>query len=426
MSIDNDRINGPAISSIRSIPLPEFKIHFLDNGVPVYYINEGSQELLKLDVVFNGGRLAETQKTQSRSIGAMLKEGTSNYTGEQLSTFFDYHGASYNSFSSMDFTTITLFSLTKHFPKLISRFSDIVFEPSFPSGELDKLVKNSIQRLQMDKAKNDIVAYRNITEKVFGKEGKYGYNSTVDTYKNLTRNTLLSYYEEMISTQSCTLFLSGKFDTSTFDVLNQHFGKWNYKGNYEPNYPVREFEEGNFFFDSPNKLQSAIRIGRHFGNRKHEDFSKLSFLSNVFGGFFGSRLMKNIREDKGYTYNIYSDLDTMLHDGYFYIATELAGKHVEPGLEEIFKEMRNLQENLIPEAELNMNKNYILGNLLNSLDGPFQSIRIIKSTILNDQTKEDLEGVIRTFANITAEELRETAIKYLNPSDYTQVIVGGR
>ncbi|MDA9773443.1 insulinase family protein [Saprospiraceae bacterium] len=416
---------GPPIHNIRQIPLPAFQVITLDNGIPLYFINKGSQELAKLDVVFEGGRISETNKTQSRVFGSLLKEGTSNQNSEELSAYFDYHGAAYSTKTSLDFTTITLFSLSKHFAKLMPTFSSVIFDPIFPQKEFDKFIKNSIQRLQNDRSKNDIVAYRNLTAHIFGAESNYGYNSSEETYNNLSRDSILSYYNDFLSQQPCYLFLSGSYDDSLIESINQEFGQWKYGGNeWSPTYKKHKATLGQYKYSSKNTLQSAFRIGREFGDRRHEDFTKLSFLSNVFGGFFGSRLMKNIREEKGYTYNIYSDIDTLLYDGYFYIATELAGEHVDKTRSEIYKEMDILKNELISLEELEMNKNYILGNLLNSVDGPFQAIRLIKSSVLNKQTESDLSKMINTFINITPEEIQETARKYFDQNSFCEVIVG--
>ena len=418
------RKTGPPIANIRNIPLPEFQLVTLDNGIPVYFINDGSQKLIKLDVVFEGGRMSETQKTQSRVFGAQLKEGTSTMNSEAQSQLFDYYGATYSASSSLDFVTVSLFTLTKHFEKLISPFHDVLFDPVFPQKELDKFKANSIQRLKNDQSKNDIVSYRNLTSNLFGKEHVYGYNSSEETYNALNRESMLSYYQDVLHKQPCKMFLSGSYDEDVMELINKHFGQWSYKGDAALKYTPGVSIGGSHLYESPNKLQVAIRMGRMFGNRVHPDFAKLSFLSNVFGGFFGSRLMKNIREEKGYTYNIYSDIDTLLYDGYFYIATEMAGEHVENALEEIHKEMDILRNELISPEELDMNKNYILGNILNSVDGPFQAIRLIKSTVLNNQSTDNLQDMIDTFANITAEEVRETARKYLDPADFSRVLVG--
>lgn len=425
MKLQNSiRKNGPPIASIRNINLPEYEIMYLDNGIPVYYINQGSQELTKIDVVFRGGRHRESKPSLARTFGSMMKEGTVHTPSENISAFFDYYGATFNCGSSLDHTSFTLFSLSKFFPKLVSQFAEIIFEPAFPIADLDKFKQNSIEKLKMDVSKNEVMAYRYLTSELFGESHIYGYNSTKESFSNIIQDDLHHFHKDMVDYQNCFIFLAGKYEKDLLTSLNNSFGKWNYSGLGKINYTPGIESPNQTSYDSPNKLQSAIRLGRHFGSKKHPDYGKLSFLTNVLGGYFGSRLMKNIREDKGYTYNIYSDIDTMLKDGYFYITSELDKEYINPAIDEIFKEMNDLSYNSIPKEELEMNRNYIMGNLLSSLDGPFQAMRLIKSAILSDQSLDEISQIINIYATIDAEELKQTAKKYLNPDDFFRVIVG--
>lgn len=421
--LTRNRQFGPSIQSIRNIPIPTFNVFQLDNGIQVHYINDGSQELCKLDVVFEGGRHTEDKAVQARAFSTLLKEGTQSKNSAELSDFFDYYGASYTTRSSLDYTTITLMSLSKHFPKLISVLGEMILQAVFPQEELDKFVTTSIRRLEQDNAKNDILAYKKLTDKIFGSQNVYGYNSTAEDYQTISRTDILDYYKGCLSEQKCHIFLCGKFTDDIIRALNQALGQWDYKGDLQIEYLREASSPQQLRFFGKQELQGAIKLGRHFGNRHQEDYANLIFLSNILGGFFGSRLMKNIREDKAWTYNIYSDLDAMLFDGYFHISTEMAPEHIDSAIVEIHKEMERLANELVPMDELDMNKNYILGNLLTAIDGPFQAIRLIKSAVLNRRTREDVERTIHTFAEMTPDLLCTTAQKYLNPADYTHIIV---
>lgn len=423
MQQDSLRVHGPQISDIRNVPVPEYEIFYLDNGIPIYYINKGSQDLTRLDIVFEGARHRESQKTLSRAFGSMTKEGTNTLSSAEISAYFDFYGATYNCNISLDFTTFSLFSLTRFFPTLLDAFTSLIFDPQFPKSELKKYIKNSKEKMLMDWSKNEVVAYQKLTENIYGSEDVYGYNSSVSTFDAINKDALKGFHQDLLTHQKCAIFLAGKFHLSLLDVINGFFGKWAYKGDAEILYSPSTFKPASLVFPAPSKLQSAIRMGMPFGSKRHEDYGNISFLNNVFGGFFGSRLMKNIREDKGYTYNIYSDIDTMLMDGYFYIACELDKEYVNPAMEEIAKEMDILKNKPISHEELNMNKNYILGNLLTSVDGPFQAIRMVKSAILNRQTLDDVDQIIQSFINMTPEKVMETANKYLNFDKFLHVLV---
>ncbi len=426
MKIDNyTRRNGPPIQLIKNVPLPRFLSYTLDNGLPVYYIRQGSQELVKLDIVFKGGRHREKAKSLCKIFASVIKEGTLHDNAESLSSFFDTYGASYNSRSSLDYTTFTIMSLSKFFPLLIQKFSEIILEPAFKKSEIQKSIENHCRKLELNNSKNEIIAYRQLTEKLFGSEEVYGYNSSESSYKGITKELLHDYHRDMLEEQECYLFLCGQYDDVVEQAINKAFGQWKYKGNAEISYDKKNLSpDKRYNFPSAQEHQSAIRIARKFGNRKDKAYAQMSFLNNVLGGYFGSRLMKNIREEKGYTYNIFTSLDTMLYEGYFYVSTDVSPKYLDATIKEIYKEMEMLRTTKISKEELEMNRNYLLGNLLTAVDGPFQSIRIIKSAILNNESEEDLARTIDVFMNINADELQKTAEKYLDPSEFIEVIIG--
>jgi predicted Zn-dependent peptidase len=171
-------------------------------------------------------------------------------------------------------------------------------------------------------------------------------------------------------------------------------------------------------------LQTAIKIGRRLFDRHHPDFNGMVVLNTLLGGYFGSRLMTNIREKKGFTYNIYSTVDAYLLDGCFYIATEVSPEKSAAAVRAIFSEMKKLREKLVPEEELSMVRNYILGMMLNGLDGPINSSDMVRNQIVENQSPEHFEALVETVRSISAEALQALANQYLQPKDFWVVTVG--
>jgi zinc protease len=146
-------------------------------------------------------------------------------------------------------------------------------------------------------------------------------------------------------------------------------------------------------------------------------------LNTLLGGFFGSRLMSNIREDKGYTYGIHSYLMNHMHESGWLISTE-AGKDVcEATIAEVYKEMQILRDEPVDEEELLLVRNYMMGGLLGDLDGPFQIIGRWKNIILNNLTEQYFYDSINTIKSITTEELMALANKYLRPEEFYELVV---
>lgn len=170
-------------------------------------------------------------------------------------------------------------------------------------------------------------------------------------------------------------------------------------------------------------MQGAIRIARPFPNRHHPDFMKVMVLNTVLGGFFGSRLMANIREDKGYTYGIHSYVQNHIRQSAWVISTEAGRDVCEATIEEIHKEMKKLRKEKIDADELLLVRNYLVGTILGDLDGPFHIMGRWKNLVLNNLEQSYFYDSVKTIKTISAEELKELANKYLVPEDFYELVV---
>jgi zinc protease len=173
----------------------------------------------------------------------------------------------------------------------------------------------------------------------------------------------------------------------------------------------------------PEAPQSSIRIGRQLFNRNHPDAAGFYILDTLIGGYFGSRLMTNIREDKGFTYNIESSFDPMRFDGCWYIECEVAHEAVEETLTEIYREMDELRSRLVPATELRMLKGYLLGNYLTMVDGPFATGELLRSVLSDGLDMTAFDELVRVTREISAADLMQLAQRYLHPDDCWEVIV---
>jgi predicted Zn-dependent peptidase len=173
-----------------------------------------------------------------------------------------------------------------------------------------------------------------------------------------------------------------------------------------------------------DSVQTAILIGCRLYARNHPDYNDWIVLNTILGGYFGSRLMTNIRENKGFTYNIFSTFDTMHYDGCFYIGTEVGNDMVDKTLKEIYREMKILQKKAVSENELSMVKNYLLGNMLTMLDGPFNIIDIVKTTTLEQLPDNSFATLVESIKTITPQKIQTLAKKYLGPEKMWEVVVG--
>lgn len=420
-----NRAQSPPVKEILNIDLPTAESFTLDNGIPVKIINKGTQDILKLEVVFFAGRPFEEKRLVARATSGLLKEGTESYTSAQIAEKVDFYGGTLSVPFGLDTSNIILYSLSRHFEKLLPLLAEIVLAPSFPEVELNTFIQNSCHRLQIDLSKTDVVAYRKITEYIFGEDHPYGYNSYPETYEALHREDLIQHYRKNYSSKNCAIFLSGKVRKADISLLNKFLGQGM---NASPKPSPITYNTDNIpqkiKITHPESVQTAIRIGCQLFDRKHPDYNDWFVLNTILGGYFGSRLMANIREDKGYTYNIFSTIDTMLYGGYFYIGTEVGNDLVEVTLNEIYKEMRLLQDEPVKTDELSMVKNYLLGNMLTMLDGPFNMMDIVKATTLEQLSEDSFSQLVENIKSISPEKIQSLANKYLDSDKMWEVVVG--
>ena len=416
---------APPIKRIQKLHLPKPKKIKLANGLPVYIIDMGTQEVLKLQLVFRAGRPFEKKRLISKATSRLLKEGTTNFSSATIAEQIDFYGATLSTPTNLDNSNLVFYTLNKHFETLIPLVTELLLAPTFPEEELVAYIDNSKRRLQVDLTKNDVVAYRKVTEYIFGADHPYGYNSDNEAYDNVKRADLIQHFNQHYNARNCELFISGKVTDEVIRLLDQHIGQLPVgRKSRMTKLDLTKVVPEKRHISIPNSMQTAIRIGKRIIGRTHPDFAGFTVLNTILGGYFGSRLMMNIREKKGYTYNIYSTQDTMLHDACFYISTEVGSQYAEVAKNEIYKEIDVLCNELIPEEELEMVRNYMLGNMLNMIDGPFHVADVIKTLVLNEMPFETFDTLINTVNTISAKELRGLAQKYLYNQQMWEVTAG--
>ena len=237
---------------------------------------------------------------------------------------------------------------------------------------------------------------------------------------------MLAHFKQMYQPSNCTLLVAGKISPDTFKQVTDTFDSWT-NGVTKPDgsQPSLQPSSEHFYFtEKPDALQSAIRMGRATINRTHPDFPALQVLNTVLGGYFGSRLMANIREDKGYTYGIGSGMSSLKQSGSLFIATEVGADVCNAAVSEIEKEVNLLRTQLIPDEELSLVRNFMLGSLLGSLENVFSHADKFKNLYFSGLGYEYYDLYVNTVKTVTAAQLQQLAIQYLNLDEFYKVIVG--
>ena len=398
----------------------------LDNGVEVYSIHAGAQEVVMVEMVFFAGNWYEEKNVVAASTNFMLKNGTKQKKAFAINEHFEFYGSYLNRGCHNETATMTLHTLGKHIPKLLPVMAELLTESIFPEDELAIYKQNQKQRLSINLKKCDFVANRLIDEYLFGYDHPYGKYSSAEHYDNINIDDLKQFYNQFYTNGKCIIFVAGILPADIQEQINSAFGHLSFNQKPLPaitHEAVPFIEKKHQITNDVNGVQAAIRIARPFPSRHHPDFSKVQVLNNLFGGFFGSRLMSNIREDKGYTYGIQSYLQNLIQQSAWMISTE-AGRDVSAAtISEVYKEMARIKTEPIPNDEINLVRNYMMGSLLNDLDGPFQIISRWKSYVLNGLDENYFNKAINTIRTVTSVELQEMANKYLVEDEFYELVV---
>jgi predicted Zn-dependent peptidase len=421
-----DRKQVPAIVDAVdfNLQLKPYQKYILKNGTDVYAIDAGAEEVMLVEWVFAAGNYFEEQNLVAASVNFLLRNGTTKRTAFQINEHFEYFGSYLNRSCLHETASITLHCLTKHIGELLPVVKELITDSTMPQEELAIFQQNMKQRLKVNLKKSDFVAGRLIDAYLYGEQHPYGRFSSAEEYDALQREQLLQFYKKYYQQGKLIMFVAGKLPENLEQLLNDNFGDLANNKIATSEIAMQPAKEKKTrLTNDPDGVQGAIRIARPFPNRHHPDFLKAQMLNALFGGFFGSRLMSNIREDKGYTYGIHSYLQNHVQQSAWMVSTE-AGKEVcEATIEEVYKEMKRLREEPVKEDELLLVRNYMMGSILGELDGPFQIIARWKNIILNDLDEKYFYNSINTIKTVTSQELQQIAQKYLQPETFYELVV---
>lgn len=422
-----DRKQQPDYKSIENFNIIKAKKAKLDNDIPVYYINAGTQDLVKIDFIFNSGSWFQNKKLVASTTNSMFLEGTKTQNSQQIAEKLDFLGAYVQNEVNKHFGTITLYILNKYLTQGLEIISDILKNPVFPEKELNTLLKNRLQNFVINNKKTEKLARVYFNEKIFGSNHPYGIRYFEEDFTNVTRNDLVEFYQKYYNFNNCNILISGKIDDFHLIELNNFFGKEKLSENInlkEHKVDIQPSAEKIFYEEKKDAFQTALRIGKSTINMLHPDFNGLHVVNTIFGGYFGSRLMSNIREDKGFTYGIGSGLGSLLKSGYFVIVSEVKKEVREEAIKQIYIELDRMKNELVPEEELTIVKNYMLGDVLRGFDGAFSLSDAFKSLFEYNLDYDYYDNYINTIKNITSEEIQRLSEKYLQKETMFEVSVG--
>ena len=400
----------------------------LSNGIPLNVLNAGENEVVRIDFLIKGGRWQQVQPLQALFTNRMLREGPRRFTAAEIAERLDYYGAWLELSSASEHAYLTLYSLNKYLPETLDVLESIVKEPIFPEKELGVIIDTNIQQFLVNSSKVDFLAHRGLLKAVFGERHPGGRLVQEEDYHRITPSVLRDFYNRYYHSGNCSIYLSGKVTDECIRKVEQLFGSEPFGTGFrkpeKKEYLPVVSEEKRIFIERPDALQSAVRMGMLSLDRNHPDYLKFRVLVTLFGGYFGSRLMSNIREEKGYTYGISAGVMPYPGQGVLAVNAETANEFVEPLIAEVYHEIDRLQNDLVPAEELSMVQNYMSGEMCRSYESAFSLADawiFVQISGLRDSYFTDALDAVK---NVTPEEIRELAGKHLCKEKLKEVVSG--
>lgn len=423
-----DRTIAPPSGAFRPPHLPAYSRHQLSNGLEVYLLPFGQDEVLQLEWISRAGNAFLQQAGLANYSLANLQEGTDKRSAKQIAQELDQYGAWIGHDVGDEVVSLQLSMLSKQFAQIVPLFRDLLCEPSFPEENFVQMKARAQQNLLTASQKTSFQARRRFGHLLYGQGHPYGRHLGVPELEALSLVDIRTYHQHYLVPANTVLAICGRFETEAIlSVLEEQLGTIP-SGNaplltdYAEQAPQNQLTTELIERKGP---QSTIRMGHLSLSRHDDDYVGMRVLMSLLGGFFGSRLMKKIREEKGYTYGVYAALSGRPRYGQIVIQTDVANTYVEETRQLILDEMKRLQDHAPEEEELRLVKNYMLGQSLNQRETAFQLGGILRYHIASGIDFTEMEQRFLQIEALTPAKIRDLAQKWLRPEQMLSIICGG-
>lgn len=405
-----DRTRVPKINPVEHIHFVAPERIELGAFTELLWVKEVDDEAVKIDFIFNAGKLRGS-KIVAELTGELLLNGTPEMTSTEFNEAIDLLGGFVNVEVGPEDATVCVYGLTSTIAELIPIVMDAIINADFSQKEFEQELQTSKQEFLIAQEKVSTLARRAFVEKLLGNTD-YGRLTQLKDFSTVDRNSLVDFHAQFYQKGLMKICVVGNIDATIIEEFVQRGKYLCAQKDFSYKYPF-ETKPTSVYVEKAGAVQTAIRVGRILFNRTHEDYISFSVLNTIFGGYFGSRLMSNIREDKGYTYGIGSGIAQFKESGYFFISTEVGKDVADAALTEIKKEMERLANEIIPNEELELVRSYSIGKLLKGSDGPFAMMDRYLAVERFGMDLSHYDEVIQTIRTITPEQLQTLAKKYL-------------
>ena len=415
----------PELQDFGSYPFQKPKKETLNNGLDIFLIEGGNTDVCKIEIVFSNTNPTKFNHVVRDYCIKLMQDGTIHNSSKQIAEILDFYGAYIQNESGYDSSKIVLYSASKFTPYLLPTFVEILTEAVYISTELEIAKSKEKQNFQIKMEQVSTLARRQFMQNLFHGSEHYGNPIELEEHDAITSKQLRECSEYLLKEGNPFIIISGKGLNEVFAELDIRFSDLpiNKKAKQKeadlgtPNY-------GLFCIDKPNSVQSAIRIGCIAPKRGDRDYFGMKILTTLFGGYFGSRLMTNIREEKGFTYGIGAGIMNIGTTAFLSIGTEVGVENTAETISEIKKEMNLLKVELVSEQELQTVKSYLKGAYLGGFDGPFSQADRWADLHQEGFDESYFVNYLKALNDITPIQIQELANKYFNTEKLVISVAG--
>ena len=419
-----DRTVAPPSKEIKSLQISGLQYQSLKNGIPLYYFSDTSLKVVKIEVHFEAGRWNEKVLGSSLFLSKLLSEGTRFKTSSQINQVLESLGAFFDCSAGADFFSVNIYAMTSNILEVLEILNEMLTENQVSDSELEKLRSIQLSQHKINLEKTSYLASREFRSSLFGSDHPYGSSLSETDISKIESKDISGFYSNELMKSSCTIIASGNVSETVLAGIDNYFGRLAVHSDaVQKNFSLNSGKR-KIVNDRKDAVQSTIMVGRIMPGRDFELTHKISVVNQIVGGYFGSRLMKNLREDKGYTYGIHSRVNHMQNASYLSISGDVIKDSREQAMDEIRKELNTLSERRVGEEELDLVRNFSLGSLLSSVDSVFSIALLFKLVHFSGLDLDYYQARIEAIKNISSDDILELSRAYFDPKDLHETTVG--
>jgi zinc protease len=424
-----DRTKPPKPGPESKVKFPSYYEKTLPNGLKVIVIENHEQPIVYVSFVVKSGSTYDGELPGLASVTAeLLTKGTKTRNATQIAEEIDFVGGSLNATASWDATNVSVLVLKKYLGVGVDILQDVVLNPTFPEEEIERVKTQRLASIKQSKAEAGYLAGVRFSKELFaGHPYANVSGGNEESIQKMKRDDLVKFYQtHFIPNNSFIIFAGDITPSEALPLVEKYFGGWKKEKNPHKKFQtVKDVNQTKVVIvDKPGAVQSAIRIG-HLGiDRKNKDYVKVYTLNTLLGGYFNSRINMNLRETHGYTYGASSFFDARIYPGPFIVSTDVRNEVTDSSIAEVIKELKRIIDEPVPEDELKMAKDYIVGSFPLQIETPAQVASRVMTIEIYGLPKDFYDRFREEVKKITAKDIQETARKYLHP-DKLLIVVSG-